>query len=132
MWRPILGVVAGAAAWVLIVSLLDRGLRMALPGYETAEPALAFTLPMMLARLAMAAVTSLAAGAAVRAVAPASRWAPGVLGVGLLALFLPEHLSIWSRLPVWYHLVFLVTLAPLVVLGAALRPPSGAGPAGSP
>ena len=40
----------------------------------------------------------------------------------LLALFLPEHVKIWHSFPVWYHLTFLLTLAPLVALGARLVP----------
>lgn len=74
MWRTVLGVVGGLAAWVVIVTLLNIGLRHALPDYAAAEPVLAFTLTMMVARL-----------------------------------------------PLWYHLFFLITLAPLVVLGAQLR-----------
>lgn len=120
MWRSVLGVVGGLAAWTLIVTLLNIGLRHALPGYAQAEPLLAFTLPMMIARLSMAAITSLAAGAVVAAIAPASRWAPWVVGLIILVLFLPVHIQIWPRLPVWYHLFFLVTLVPFVVLGARL------------
>ena len=120
MWRAILGIAAGLVAWVVIVSVLDHGLRLALPGYTSAEPLFAFTLPMKLARLAMAAVTSLAAGALVRAVAPASRWAPWIVGLVLLALFLPEHISIGLRLPIWYHLFFLVTLPLFIALGARM------------
>ena len=81
-----------------------------------------FTLAMKIARLAIAALSSLAAGAAVRAIAPSSRWAPWVVGLVLLALFVPEHIHLWNRFPVWYHLTFLLTLAPLVALGAALLP----------
>ena len=120
MWRSVLGVVGGLAAWTLIVTLLNIGLRHALPGYAQAEPLLAFTLTMMIARLSMAAITSLAAGAVVGAIAPASRWAPWAVGLIILALFLPVHIQIWPRLPVWYHLFFLVTLVPFVVLGARL------------
>jgi hypothetical protein len=39
----------------------------------------------------------------------------------MLALFTPVHIQIWSRLPVWYHLFFLGTLAPLAALGAWCR-----------
>ena len=52
-----------------------------------------------------------------------------VAGLVLVAAFLPEHIAIWPRLPVWYHLFFLITLAPFVALGAALRPPGGGKPA---
>lgn len=121
MWRTILAIVGGLMAWTLVASLLDIGLRHMLPGYAQAEPTLALTLTMKIARLSIAVVASLAAGAVVRAIAPASSYAPWLTGLVMLALFLPEHIRIWSRLPVWYHLFFLVTLAPLVALGAQFR-----------
>ncbi|MDE1988072.1 MAG: hypothetical protein KGJ53_06545 [Alphaproteobacteria bacterium] len=119
MRRTIAGVLLGLAAWVLVVTVLNWGLRLWLPGYAGAEHTLLFTLPMKLARLSIAAVTSLAAGAIVRAVAPASRWAPWLAGLIAVALFLPSHIYLWNKFPLWYHLTFLLTLAPLVALGAA-------------
>jgi hypothetical protein len=121
MKRTIVSVVAGLIAWTLIVSLLNRGVRLALPGYTEAEPELAFTLAMKIARLSIAVITSVATGAIVRAIAPASRFAPWIVGGVILAAFVPVHVGIWSRLPVWYHLFFLLTLVPLVVFGARLR-----------
>jgi hypothetical protein len=47
----------------------------------------------------------------------------------LLALFVPFHLGLWARFPVWYHIVFLGSLVPLVVLGAKLFSPRGTGEA---
>jgi len=119
MTRSILAFILGLVVWVLVASLLNRGLRLALGGYAAAEPQMAFTLGMMAARLALGAVASLAAGAAARVVAPSARvvW---VLGVFLLAAFIPAHVRLWTRFPVWYHLVFLGTLVPLVALGATL------------
>lgn len=120
MLRNAAGVLAGLIAWVLIVTVLNFGLRLWLPGYVEAEPAMGFTLTMKIARLAIAVLTSVAAGALVRVITPTSRWAPWIVGLVLLALFVPEHISLWNRFPVWYHLTFLVTLAPLVALGSRL------------
>jgi hypothetical protein len=117
----IMGVVAGLVAWVAIVTVLNWGLRLWLPGYAAVEHAMEFTLAMKIARLSMAALTSLAAGAVIRAVAPASRWAPWIAGLVLLILFLPSHVYLWNKFPLWYHLTFLLTLAPLMALGARLR-----------
>jgi hypothetical protein len=122
MGRTILAVISGLVVWGLVATVLDIGLRHALPGYAAAEPLLAFSLGMKIARLALGAVSSLAAGAVARAVAPASRVAPLIVGLIMLALFVPGHVRIWSRLPIWYHLTFLTTLAPLVVLGGLWRP----------
>ena len=44
----------------------------------------------------------------------------------LLLFFLPVHYNLWHKFPVWYHLAFLVTLAPLVVLGGAIHRRQGA------
>jgi hypothetical protein len=120
MLRIIGGVVAGLVGWMVVVTALNFGLRLWLPGYVEAEPTLVFTLGMKIGRLAIAALSSIAAGAIVRMIAPASRWAPWIVGVVLLAMFVPEHVMLWQKFPAWYHLTFLVTLAPLVVLGARL------------
>jgi hypothetical protein len=47
---------------------------------------------------------------------------PLLLGVTLLLGFIPVHVRLWSLFPFWYHLVFLATLVPLVVLGSRLPP----------
>lgn len=129
MWRAIAGIVAGLVAWIVVVTVLNWGLRAGLPGYTQAEPAMSFTLGMQIARLSIAGLTSLAAGALVHVIAPASRWAPWVTGGLLLALFVPEHIHVWRDFPVWYHLVFLSTLVPLVAFGAWLVRRKPAGPA---
>lgn len=120
MWRAIGSVVAGLVAWAVIVTLLNFGLRAAIPGYHAAEATLQFTMTMKVARLTEAALTSLAAGAIVALVSPSTKWAPWVVGLIVLGLFLPVHVNLWDKFPVWYHLSFLVPIVPLVVLGAWL------------
>ena len=120
MKRPILAFIAALATWVLIASLLDRGLRAALDGYAAAEPTMTFTFGMMLARLVIGALASLAAGAAIGWIAPRSSRTPWVFGILWLAAFIPEHLKLWHLFPVWYHLTFLLTLVPLVIVGSMM------------
>jgi peptidoglycan/LPS O-acetylase OafA/YrhL len=120
MKRAILALVAGLVVWVLVASLLNRGLRAGLPGYTSAEPTMTFTLGMKVARLILGALASLAAGAAAGRIAPSRTGLPWVLGAIILAPFIPTHIQLWTRFPVWYHLVFLGTLVPLVALGGAL------------
>jgi len=120
MRRTIVAIIAGFVGWAVIVTAIDWGLRFWLPGYRAAEPTLVFTLTMKIARLAMAAATSLGAGAIVRAIAPKSRLAPWIVGLVIVALFLPSHIHLWHRFPIWYHLSFLVPLAPLMALGGWL------------
>jgi hypothetical protein len=120
MKRSIFAALAGLAVWVLVASLLNRGLRLGLPGYALAEPTMTFTLGMKIARLILGALASLAAGATTGAIAPSSARLAWVVGAILLAAFIPAHLQLWVKFPLWYHVLFLGTLAPLVALGAAL------------
>jgi len=120
MWRTVASILIGLVAWTVVATILNFGLRAALPGYHAAEATLQFTMAMKVGRLSLAALASLAAGATVRAVAPASRPAPWVAGAIVLALFLPVHYQLWSRFPAWYHLTFLLSIVPLFGLGAAL------------
>jgi fatty acid desaturase len=120
MWRAVASIVAGLVAWGVIVTLLNFGLRAAIPGYHSAEATLDFTLAMKLGRLIEAAAASVAAGAVVGLVALSKKWAPLIVGLIILVIFLPVHVSLWAKFPVWYHLAFLVPLVPLVVLGASL------------
>jgi hypothetical protein len=115
--RALLAFVAGLAAWLLVATVLDVALRRASPGYAAGEPTMSFTLGMLVARLAIAFITSVAAGATAALIAPRSGWVPWSLGVLLLVVFVPEHLRLWHVFPLWYHLTFLVTLVPLIVIG---------------
>jgi hypothetical protein len=120
MWRTVAAIVAGLVAWAVVVTLLNFGLRATIPGYHAAEATLQFTMAMKIGRLTEAALTSLAAGAVVALIAPTKKWAPWLVGLIVLAMFLPVHVKLWQAFPVWYHLSFLVPLVPLVALGAAL------------
>jgi len=118
MKRSVPAFVAALVTWVLVASLFNRALRYVLEGYALAEPAMTFTLGMMFARLIVGAVSSLAAGAVIGWIAPNSRRTPWIFAVLLLAAFIPEHVRLWRLFPVWYHLTFLLTLVPLVILGS--------------
>ena len=120
MKRAVLALLAGLAVWAVVATLLNFGLRAGISGYALAEPTLTFTLTMKVARLILGALASLAAGAAVGLIAPSRPGAAWLLGAMILALFIPAHIRIWAKFPVWYHLVFLGTLVPLVALGAVL------------
>jgi hypothetical protein len=125
MWRMVASIVAGLVAWVVVVTILNFGLRAAIPDYRAAEATLQFTLAMKIGRLIEAALTSLAAGAVIGWIDPSRRWTPWLVGAIVLAAFLPVHVKLWNSFPAWYHLSFLVPLVPLVVIGAALVRGSG-------
>jgi hypothetical protein len=120
--RSILACFAGLLTWAVVVTLINRVLRLSLPDYTAAEKTLQFTLAMKWARLLMVIVTSVAAGAVTRWISQSSRWAPLIVGGIVLAMFAPAHIAIWSKFPAWYHLTFLLTIVPAVLLGAMLAP----------
>ncbi len=120
MWRTIGSIVAGLVVWAVVVTVLNFGLRLAIPDYHAAEATLQFTMAMKIGRLTEAAVASIAAGAVVGLIEPTKKWTLGLTGLIVLAMFLPVHVNLWSKFPVWYHLTFLVPLVPLVLLGGAL------------
>jgi hypothetical protein len=113
-------VVVAVLAWFLTAIVGNLLIRAVLPGYTEVEAAMNFTLPMKLCRLALALAASLCAGFVCAAIASPKSHAAKVLGCGLLLFFLPVHYSLWDKFPLWYHLFFLVTLAPTVLLGSAL------------
>jgi len=122
MKRFVLACLAGLLAWIVVVSVIDRVLRLSLPDYTAAEQTLQFTLGMKWARLLMATVTSIAAGAVTGWISRSNRWAALIVGGVVLAMFVPVHVAIWNRFPVWYHLTFLLTIVPAVLAGALLPP----------
>jgi hypothetical protein len=122
MKRSVFAGILGLVTWVVVVSLIDRVLRLTLTDYTSAEKTLQFTLTMKFARLLMAAAASLAAGAVAQYISRANRWVPYIVGGIVLAMFVPVHFAIWTRLPVWYHMTFLLTIVPMVILGGQLVP----------
>jgi len=120
MKRFILACLAGLLTWAVVVTVINRVLRLSLPNYTAAEHTLQFTLAMKWARLLMAMATSVAAGAVTGWISRSSRWAPLVVGGVVVAMFLPVHIGIWSKFPAWYHLTFLLTIVPAVLVGALL------------
>jgi len=122
MIRASIAVIIGLVVWVICATALDIPLRFAIPGYAAAEPQLQFTLPMMIARLALpGAIPSVAAGFASAWISRGNRRAIAALAIALLAIFLPTHLYVWNKVPLWYHLVFLGSLPLLTWLGARLQ-----------
>lgn len=120
MWRTIGSIVAGLVAWAVVVTVLNFGLRAAIPDYHAAEATLQFTMAMKIGRLTESALASITAGIVVALVEQKRRWAPAIVGLIILGMFLPVHANLWNQFPAWYHLAFLLPLVPLVVLGSAL------------
>jgi hypothetical protein len=119
MLRIILGVVAGLAAWGSLLAIGGLIVRTTWEEYAAVADAMTFTLPMLVMRLAMGAATLLIAGWIAARIARRTI-APLFLGIALLTVFIPIHISLWDRFPVWYHLTFLLTLIPLATAGGRI------------
>jgi len=122
MARTILGVVSGIIAWVALASIAGLILRASWRDYAAVADSMAFTLPMLIARLTISAVTLLAAARLTALIAPRATIATIALGIVLVAAFIPIHIGVWDRFPIWYHLTFLLTLVPLCVAGGRMGP----------
>ncbi len=120
MARGTLGIVAGLAVWVIVVTVAGSIMRAAWPAYASVADAMTFTLPMMMARLTIGAVATVVMGSVTTAISRRSMVATLLSGVVLLLPFIPVHISLWEKFPVWYHLTFLVSLVPLSYLGGAI------------
>jgi hypothetical protein len=121
MGRNILAVVVGLVTWLLVATLAGLIMRNSWPEYAAVAESMRFTLPMMIARLSIGAVATLAAGVVTALIARSAivGLVPGVL---LLIAFIPQHAMLWDKFPIWYHLTFLLSLVPLTYVGNRIVP----------
>lgn len=125
MLRSIFAVIVAVVTWFVVATIGNWILRAALPDYSAVEASMNFTLTMMICRLILGLVSSLCAGFVCATIAR-NRVAPKVAAVIMLILFLPIHYMLWPKFPIWYHLFFLITLAPTILIGAAFKRNVGA------
>jgi ABC-type Mn2+/Zn2+ transport system permease subunit len=116
-----LAVLVGLTVWFVVATVGNLFVRALLPGYEAVEKEMNFSLLMQVARLVLGLVSSLSAGLACAWLWRGSLRPAFVLGALLLALFIPVHIGLWSKFPIWYHAVFLVSLVPATLLGFRFR-----------
>jgi hypothetical protein len=120
-FKTVGAVIAALATWIFVATVLNLALRASWPHYHEAETAFNFTFAMKLARLVLGATSSLGAGFVAAWIGKGRMRAATLTGIVLLGLFIPNHYLLWGKFPVWYHLTFLVSLLPLILLGAALN-----------
>jgi hypothetical protein len=117
MLRSVLAVIIAILAWFIVATIGNWILRVVLPDYSAVEVTMNFTLTMMVCRLLLGLVSSLCAGFVCGAIARDSI-APKIAAGIMVILFLPVHYMLWAKFPIWYHLFFLITLAPMMLIGA--------------
>jgi len=120
MIRSILAVIVAVITWFIVATIGNWILRVALPGYSAVEVSMNFTFTMMICRLVLGLLSSLCAGFVCATIAR-NTVAPKVAGAVMVVLFLPVHYMLWVKFPMWYHLFFLISLAPALLIGASLQ-----------
>jgi hypothetical protein len=120
MVRGIAAVVGGFVAWFAVATLINLALRYGWTAYAEVEKAMTFTAVMMAARLILAAIASVCAGATVAGIAKRNDRAVMIFAALLFVLFIPVHYQLWNAFPPWYHVVFFVLLVGMTFVGAAL------------
>jgi hypothetical protein len=122
MLRKILAVVAGFVVWSVLWLGGNAAIGALIPGVVNVSGSVS-NVGFLLALLALSLLASLAAGytAAALKAHPGAVW---LLALVLLVVGIAVELGSWRLLPVWYHLVFLALIVPLVRFGAGLRKPS--------
>lgn len=121
MAKGLVAVVLAFVAWMVVATLANMVLRVAIPGYAAVEASMAFTLAMQVGRLAVGMISTLAAGLVCSIIARRKPMPVYFFAAALLVCFLPVHYQLWALFPAWYHVVFLGSLVPLALLGAAVH-----------
>ncbi len=122
MWRVVLGIAVGFLVWWVIGTAGFVLLHVLWNDYAAAAPFRTFTFAMLAARLLVSMVGSIGAGWMTARVVGRRSAAPWIVGGLLVILFLPIHYAALNDFPLWYHLFFLLTLAPIVGYSGNLAP----------
>jgi len=120
MAKRILAVIAGLVVWMIVATAAGLILRAAWPEYAAVADAMTFTLAMMVARLSIGAAATIVMGWVTAVISARSTLTTLTAGLILLALFIPQHVMLWARFPIWYHLTFLCSLVPLAYIGGQI------------
>ena len=121
MLKSTLAIIVAVVTWFVVATIGNWILRAGLPGYSAVEVSMNFTLAIMICRLILGLVSSLSAGFVCAAIAGRSSIAPKIASGIMVLLFLPVHYMFWAKFPIWYHLFFLLSLAPTMLIGATLK-----------
>ncbi|HVS64747.1 MAG TPA: hypothetical protein VMT85_14725 [Thermoanaerobaculia bacterium] len=124
--KSVLAIVAGFVVWTAIYLGSNQGIvaafadRFAEDG-STRDPA------ALLLVLLASVVASFVAGWVNAALAPSSRLQHGlVLGAVNLLVGIAVQSAYWTTIPLWFHVVFLALLVPVIVFGSWVRARRGA------
>jgi hypothetical protein len=116
--RNVVAIIGGYVVWTAVWLGGNSGIKGSMPDRYSAD---GFSLDKTVLTLALvlSVVCSLLAGWVAARLATKPRGAGMILGGLLLATGLMVQIGAWSKMPLWYHLIFLALLFPMTKLGAA-------------
>ena len=121
MMRAILAVIAGYAAWTVIwlggnALFFGEAARVAASGkaYTAVLPLLGVVVLSMVCSLVAGVLAARIAGGKAAAAVLVTALLLLVTGIGV-------QFSVWSLMPLWYHLVFLGLIVPVTLAGGRLK-----------
>ena len=120
--RLVAGIAAGwGTSWVVLAGGFTL-LRASWPDYALADPEKAYTLTMLFVRLVIFS-SMIAATAGIATVVAGDKRLAWIAGGLILAVSIPPHLypgTVWDDYPVWYHIVYLLSILPIALLGGSM------------
>jgi len=119
--KQALAVVAGYVLWSMLWLGLNQALLMlGILSPSSTEP-LSSSTPLLVLLIGSALLSLVSGYVAARIAGPAWALCAIVLGVLLLLTGIFVEIKVWYRIPLWYHLSFLVLLIPMTFLGARMQ-----------
>ena len=121
MLRTILGIIVGFLVWSILWVGFDALLRAIWTSYDESAKAMTFSSAMLIMPLVLTALVSIVSGFVAANISRENSKAPWILGVLLLIVGIFVQLSVWDKIPLWYHFAFWVLLVPMTVFGGSMR-----------
>ncbi len=121
MLKIALGVIVGFLVWSILWVGFDALLRAVLTSYDESVKAMTFSSLMLILLLVLSAVVSIISGFVAALISRENSKSPLILGILLLIVGIFVQMSVWDKIPLWYHLTFLILLIPMTILGGKLR-----------
>lgn len=119
--RIIGAVVAGVITWEAVVALATLMGRLVWPAYAAVEEQRVFTMDMLLSRLAVGALATLAFGIVISLVTRGDAKSIRLIIFAGLLFSVVDHIIVWDQFPAWYHLLYLAYIVPLALLGGRIK-----------
>ena len=120
MLRQIFAVLTGFAVWTVLWLAGNAGLRAANPGAFNEAGATSET-ALLAVTLLMSVGFSLLAGFITATMSSQNEMKPvAALAVIQVVIGILVEISYWNAIPVWYHITFILLLAPAIIAGGRL------------